>query len=110
MHEREKDAALDAAAVGWAGATLAEYEQAEAVRERLVPYRTWRAQKAGLTRAVKSGDRDAIARECRRVVEFDWTEGSPHTPYWPDDWRRWRRALEDAGGHALADAIFGGAS
>ena len=58
--------------------------------------RTWRAQKAALTRAVKSGDPSRVLAECERVTGTDWTPDSPHTPYWPDDWRRWLRALEDA--------------
>ena len=57
--------------------------------------RTWRAQKAALARAVKSGDRELVRAECERVVDHDWVAGSPHTPYWPDDWRNWLRALED---------------
>lgn len=72
-------------------------------------YRTWTAQKAGLTRAIRSGDCEKIKAECERVVQHDWTEDSPHSPYWPDDWRRWLRALEDAypWGRAPVDEVFG---
>ena len=73
--------------------TLKPKPQAE---RPLVKYRTWRGQKAALTRAINSGDRERVRYECVRVVQHDWTEGSPHTPYWPDDWSRWLRALEDA--------------
>ena len=59
-------------------------------------YRTWSAQKAALTRAIRSGDKEQVLAECQRVIDRDWTAGSPHTPYWPDSWSRWQRALEDA--------------
>ena len=58
--------------------------------------RTYRAQKSALTRAINSGIKEKVLYECERVVRFDWIDASPHTPYWPDDWRRWLRALEDA--------------
>ena len=50
------------------------------------------AQRAGLTRAVKSGDPLRIRRECERVVRVDW----PALGYWPDCWSDWQRALDDA--------------
>ncbi|MEK9736090.1 MAG: hypothetical protein VW239_02050 [Candidatus Nanopelagicales bacterium] len=59
-------------------------------------YRTYAAQKSGLTRAINSKDPAKVLAECRRVVDVDWSAGSPFTPYWPDDWSRWVRALEDA--------------
>ena len=54
--------------------------------------RSYRSQKAGLTRAINSGDRDKLIAECRRTVrEWDtWQYG------WPDDWARWQSALDDA--------------
>jgi len=53
--------------------------------------RSYRGQKAGLTRAEKAGPAAVIA-ECRRfVAEYDET-GAP----WPDDWHRWNIALGDA--------------
>ena len=48
-------------------------------------------QKAGLTRAVNSGDSNKLIRECRRTVSEWKTQG-----YWPDDWSDWQRALDDA--------------
>ena len=64
--------------------------------------RTRQGQKAGLTRAIKSGDPRRIEYECRRVVQFDWAS------QWPDDWSLWVRALEDALGlgHPTVDEIF----
>ena len=75
-----------------------------------LPFRTFRAQKAALTRAIRSEDPSRVEYECRRVVGRDWTPESPHTPHWPDDWRRWLRALEDMGGTPrLLDEVFQGA-
>ena len=64
--------------------------------------RTFRAQKAGLTRALKSGDPETVRAECARTVR-EWSEtgahnGTPNPRYagmWPDDWARWQRALDD---------------
>lgn len=50
----------------------------------------YRRQKSALTRAVNSGDRDAIIRTVKRTVA-EW-DGKA----WPDDWSRWDRALLDA--------------
>ena len=70
-------------------------------------YRTYKAQKAALTRALKSGDREKILAECIRVRDIDWTRDSPHTPYFPDDWIRWERALNDSYPYPLqAPCIF----
>lgn len=73
--------------------------------------RTYRAQKSALTRAINSGIKEKVLYECERVVRFDWIETSPHTPYWPDDWHRWLRALEDAYGLGTphVDRVFRGA-
>ena len=49
------------------------------------------AQKARLTRALKSGDPSKVVAECRRVKQ-EWNAN-----YWPDDWSRWQRALGDVG-------------
>lgn len=70
--------------------------------------RSRNAQKAGLTKAIKSGDPRRVEYECRRVVQFDWIESNPHSPHWPDDWSTWVRALEDALGlgHPTVDEIF----
>ena len=54
--------------------------------------RTYRAQKAALTRAVNKGEPEGIMRECKRFVrEYRSTD----TPF-PDDWSRWARAYDDA--------------
>jgi hypothetical protein len=51
-------------------------------------------QKAALTRAVKSGDPERIAKACKDAVAV-WDEIGA----WPDDWARWQRALDDALGY-----------
>lgn len=51
--------------------------------------RSYAQQKAGLTRAIRKGTCAAVWAECERVLS-DW-EGT----YWPDDWMRWQRALDD---------------
>ena len=73
------------------------------MKDKKVTYRTWTGQKAALTRAVRSGDRAKVKAECERVVRHDWTEDSPHSPYWPDDWRRWLRALIMASADTVGD-------
>ena len=50
------------------------------------------AQKAALTRAVRSGDVEKIRTACRKAVAVWNAPGN----YWPDDWARWQRALDDA--------------
>ena len=50
------------------------------------------AQKANLTRAVKSGDPQKVVTACRKAVA---TWNSPEG-YWPDSWSDWQRALDDA--------------
>lgn len=47
------------------------------------------AQKAALTRAVKTGDPDKVIAACRKA-KAEWD-----AEYWPDDWSRWQRALDD---------------
>lgn len=49
------------------------------------------AQKAALTRAVKTKDPERIAEVCRAAVRA-WSEIGA----WPDDWSRWENALNDA--------------
>lgn len=61
--------------------------------------RTFSAQKAGLTRAVKSGLPERVIAECRKTVN-EW-EGLDHG--WPDDWSRWQRALDDTLGWKSMD-------
>jgi hypothetical protein len=48
-------------------------------------------QKAALTRAIKSGDAQKVFIVCRAAVA-DWDA----IGFWPDDWSRWQRALDDA--------------
>ena len=45
--------------------------------------------KAQLTRAVNSGEYAKVERACRDALKVWETSG------WPDDWRRWERALND---------------
>lgn len=49
------------------------------------------AQKAALTRAVKTKDPEKIAAVCKKAVA-EWDECGA----WPDDWSNWQRALNDA--------------
>lgn len=62
--------------------------------------RTYKGQKAGLTRAVKTGDEHTIRAEVMRAIR-EWDAGSltgdPDKPYWPDYWMDWARAFEDTG-------------
>ena len=50
----------------------------------------WPKQKAALTRAVKTGDAEKVARVCKEAVS-QWNEIGA----WPDDWSRFQRALDD---------------
>jgi len=52
------------------------------------------AQKAALTRAVKSGDAAKVVAVCRAAVA-EWNEIGA----WPDDWHRWQIALNDVSGY-----------
>lgn len=66
---------------------------AEAARPRIDYERMKRdfpKQKARLTRAINSGDRDKVIVACRDVV-VEWDE----IGCWPDDWSMWQRALDD---------------
>jgi hypothetical protein len=47
-------------------------------------------QKAALTRALKSGQRDRVLLTCAATVKA-WDEVGA----WPDDWSRWQRALDE---------------
>ena len=49
-------------------------------------------QRAALTRAVKTGNREKIRAACRQAV----AEWNAPGAYWPDDWSSWQRALDDA--------------
>jgi hypothetical protein len=62
--------------------------------------RMFRAQKAALTRAEHTGQRDsperrrAVTLAVRKAVK-EW-DAPPWNGHWPDDWARWQRALDDA--------------
>jgi thioesterase domain-containing protein len=51
-----------------------------------------RRQRAALTRAVNSGDRDRVVIAVRDAVR-EWNQPGA---IWPDDWTAWQRALNDA--------------
>jgi len=51
----------------------------------------FKQQKAALTRAVRSGDRDKVLVACHKAV-VAWNQPARA---WPDDWSRWQRALDD---------------
>jgi hypothetical protein len=55
--------------------------------------RRFRFQKAALTRAVNSKDRNKVIETCRKTVK-EWSE-APFGGAWPDDWAYWQRALDD---------------
>ncbi len=50
-----------------------------------------RRQRAALTRAVNSGDRDRVVLACRDAVN-EWNQPGC---MWPDEWARWQCALDD---------------
>jgi hypothetical protein len=52
--------------------------------------RAYRRQKTALTRAINSGDPQAILRAVNRALD-EWTEAGP----WPDAWARWEVATHD---------------
>ena len=52
----------------------------------------YKHQKALLTRAINSKDPNKVYAACVNAVK-DWNQFD----YWPDDWSRWQRALNDAG-------------
>ena len=49
-------------------------------------------QKSQLTRAVNTGDPEKVAEACRDAIR-EWNQPGM---FWPDDWARWQRALDDA--------------
>lgn len=53
--------------------------------------RVYPVQKSALTRAIKSGDPERIAKACKAAVAV-WNEIGA----WPDGWHRWQGALDDA--------------
>lgn len=54
--------------------------------------RTYAQQKAALTRIVKTKNPEKLISECKRVIT-EWNQ-----TYWPDDWTKWQRALDDVCG------------
>lgn len=50
-----------------------------------------RRQRAALTRAINSGDKDKLVLVVRDAVR-EWRKPGA---MWPDDWSRWQRALDD---------------
>jgi len=54
--------------------------------------RTYRAQKAALTRAQNSGDPRKVVVECNRFFDEYENENRPT----PDNWHRWNIAAQDA--------------
>lgn len=50
-----------------------------------------RRQRAALTRAVNSGDRDRVVLACRDAVN-EWNQPGS---MWPDDWAQWQCALDN---------------
>ena len=57
---------------------------------------TRQAQKAALTRAIKTVEPEQrqwnVLKACLKAV----TEWNMPGSYWPDDWSTWQRALDDA--------------
>lgn len=51
----------------------------------------FRRQKAALTRAINSGDRDKVLIACTNAVR-EWNKPGRA---WPDNWSRWQIALDD---------------
>lgn len=47
-------------------------------------------QKSALTRAIKTKDREKVKEACIKAKAVWEKQG-----YWPDDWSRWQRALDD---------------
>lgn len=77
---------------------LAQARKREAARrDAYVPIdyaamaKEYRQQKAALTRAIKTGDRDKVLLACTKAVR-QWNQ--PRRA-WPDDWPRWQCALRD---------------
>jgi len=50
----------------------------------------WPKQKGALTRAVKTGDPEKVAKVCKEAVAV-WNEIGA----WPDDWSLFQRTLND---------------
>ena len=75
------DAALARAAARDANRIPIDYDAANRILKR---------QRAALTRAIKTSP-DAVVIACKKAVA-EWDKPGM---YWPDDWSRWQRALDD---------------
>lgn len=63
--------------------------------------RSFAQQKAGLTRAVRSGSPSKVVEECTRTVREwesqEWADAHKvRRGAWPDAWHRWNIAVSDA--------------
>jgi hypothetical protein len=65
-----------------ARATRVDYD----ALNRMVP-----RQRAALTRAINTGDRDKVIVAVQKAVR-EWNQPGVT---WPDDWSRWQRAVDD---------------
>lgn len=54
----------------------------------------FRKQKAALTRAINSGERDKVLVACAKAVA-EWNADYPCAGMWPDNWSRWQNALDE---------------
>jgi hypothetical protein len=54
----------------------------------MISNQVYAQQKAALTRAIKTKDREKVLAACKAAVAAWGNE-------WPDDWARWQRALDD---------------
>jgi hypothetical protein len=59
--------------------------------------------RAALTRAINSKSPGKVYSACVEAV-VQWNRPGN---YWPDDWSRWQRALNDAGFHINLDEVDG---
>ena len=64
--------------------------EASTPRTEYISNDEYRKQKSALTRAVNSGDPAKVLATVEKTLE-QWRGKA-----WPDDWNRWRIALEDA--------------
>lgn len=66
----------------------------------IMPYltnRQYSAQKAALTRAIKTRDPVKVRAACEKAVR-EW-----NVTCWPDEWHRWQNALYDISGYRAPD-------
>jgi hypothetical protein len=70
-------------------------------KRRYITNEEFRRQKSALTRAINSGDPEKVLRTVEKTVKEEWAGNTA----WPDDWSRWRNALEDASQKARRQAL-----